>query len=407
MQALILAAGSGSRLGSKTKERPKCLLEIGRRPLIDYQLEILAEAGISPVCMVVGYCDDEIREVVGIRAEYIENQRWSTTNSLYSFWLARDWVKDSLLVLNSDILFHPDILERVLSANGDAFAYDSSSGDAREHMKVRIRDNILVDMRKDLPLDRISGENVGILKFSKDTAQLLYQKAEELISKDSEKTWFPLAVNEIARDNEITGVEIAGLPWGEIESPFDLEKARKEILPKIEKNRSRKYFKKLKLLGVVSLVFLTFFLTYKIWNRPPPEQILWQTIYFTDIPSTEIFSDEDNQDWWILNKKDSLKLKIMGPNTLHIDTRAIIHGLSEGKSPYVLEIYLDGTRVNWFKHFKNESISWKNENNRITKLGRIELNILEGSHEVGIRLIAAESDACLIRLKKILSDDEE
>jgi len=108
----------------------------------------------------------------------------------------------------------------------------------------------------------------------------------------------------------------------------------------------------------------------------------------------------------ISGSKQATKL-IIGPNTLHIDTRAIIHGLNEGKSPYVLEINLDGTRVDWFKHFKNESISWKNENNRITKRSRVELNILEGPHEVGIRLIAAESDACLIRLKKILSDDEE
>ena len=85
MQALILAAGRGSRLGGHTADVPKCLLEVGRRPLIEHQLGTLADAGVGPVGMVLGYCADEIKGVVGIRAEYILNPRWNTTNSLYSF----------------------------------------------------------------------------------------------------------------------------------------------------------------------------------------------------------------------------------------------------------------------------------------------------------------------------------
>src|SRR5215510_10812589 len=135
MQALILAAGRGSRLGAKGDSTPKCLLEVDRQPLVEHQLRALAEAGIAPVAMVVGYCADEIEDEVKIRAEFIHNDRWKTTNSLYSFWLAREWVKDAVFVLNSDTLFAPEILNRLLDASGDAIAYDSGSGDAREHMK--------------------------------------------------------------------------------------------------------------------------------------------------------------------------------------------------------------------------------------------------------------------------------
>lgn len=75
MQALILAAGRGSRLGESGKDTPKCLLQLDGKRLVEHQLETFAEAGVSPVGMVIGYCADEIREVVGIRAEYVRNPR--------------------------------------------------------------------------------------------------------------------------------------------------------------------------------------------------------------------------------------------------------------------------------------------------------------------------------------------
>ena len=133
--------------------------------MIEHQLETLAEAGVAPVGMVVGYCADEIREVVGIRAEYVSNPRWATTNSLYSFSLAREWVSGPLIVINSDTIIHPEILDRLLQENDNAFAYDSGSGKAREHMKVEVNDGRLVRMSKELPAQESNGENVGVLQI--------------------------------------------------------------------------------------------------------------------------------------------------------------------------------------------------------------------------------------------------
>ena len=74
MQAVILAGGVGSRLEKVTNGRPKCLAEIGGRPLILHQLEALSDQGVGPVLMVVGYKHEAIREVVGHRVEYIVNE---------------------------------------------------------------------------------------------------------------------------------------------------------------------------------------------------------------------------------------------------------------------------------------------------------------------------------------------
>jgi choline kinase len=83
VQAVILAAGRGSRLGTYTKQRPKCLVEVDERPLIEHQIELLTQAGVDEICVVVGYRQEAIRAMVGDRAHYIENTAWDETNSLY------------------------------------------------------------------------------------------------------------------------------------------------------------------------------------------------------------------------------------------------------------------------------------------------------------------------------------
>ena len=105
MQAVILAAGMGSRLKAVTGGMAKALLEVGGRPLILHQLEALADHGVGPVLVIVGYQADEVKDAVGDRAETLVNDRFEETNSLYSLWLARHWIKGSL---------HPAQLRSVL-----------------------------------------------------------------------------------------------------------------------------------------------------------------------------------------------------------------------------------------------------------------------------------------------------
>lgn len=103
-----------------------------------------------------------MREAVGARAELIHNKAWAETNSLYSLGLCRDWVSGALLVINCDVLFHAEVLYRLLACPGSAFAYDSSSGTEEEHTKVEIdEDASLTSMSKTLPTYRSQGENVG------------------------------------------------------------------------------------------------------------------------------------------------------------------------------------------------------------------------------------------------------
>ena len=230
-QAVILAAGRGLRLGSPSNGQPKCLLEVGGKTLVEHQLDVLHGAGIENIAIVVGYRADLVRSVAGEDCCYITNQRYAETNSLYSLWLAREWISGAFVLTNGDVLAHPEIYRRVMAVDGTSLAFDSSSGDDREHMKVSFSNGRLRSISKDVPADQTQGENVGILKFERSAAELLLDEASALIAADSPMSWAPAAVGQIADRVPISGVDVAGMPWIEIDFPDDLAFARENIWP--------------------------------------------------------------------------------------------------------------------------------------------------------------------------------
>ena len=230
IQAVILAAGCGSRLGEGI---PKCLLKLGNRMLIHHQLDALNAAGIDEVCVVVGYGADRVRAALGERCYYIENPRFDQTNSLYSLWLTREWVRGPFLQINCDVVAHPQIYLRLLSASGTALTYDSTSGDGDEHMKVSIRNGLLQDIDKQLEPARSCGENLGLLKYDRLGARMVFEEAGALIANGMERSWAPAALARVARRVPVHCVDVAGLPWAEIDFVEDVLYARCEVLPEL------------------------------------------------------------------------------------------------------------------------------------------------------------------------------
>jgi choline kinase len=232
IQAVILAAGRGSRLGPAINGRPKCLAPIGGRPLIEHQLELLAQAGIDRVAVVTGYGARQVRRVLGNRVRYFHNARWEHTEGLHSIDLCRNWVTGSLLVLNCDVLADAELLTRLLNGSGNAFAFDSSSGTDAEEMAVEFEDDCLAAMSKSLPVERTHGENVGVLYFERRAALLLFDQAEAMLAAQA-KARLPDALQRIARYIPFRGIDVADLTWIEVDFPDDLDVARHIIWPAI------------------------------------------------------------------------------------------------------------------------------------------------------------------------------
>jgi L-glutamine-phosphate cytidylyltransferase len=324
-QVLILAAGRGSRLGPRTADIPKPLLQVGPRTLIEHQLEMFAEAGVGPVGMVLGYQADEIAEVVGIRAEYVLNHRWSTTNSLFSFVQARSWVNGDLIVANCDILLHPRILARLLAAGGDAFAFDSTSGEGLEHMKVQLDGGSLVRMSKSLDPAVSCGENVGLLHLRSDTVERLFDIAERMLSTGREKDWLGVAVQELARERTLTGVDVAGLPWAEIDFAYDLDRARKVVWPEIRgRAATRRRTLVLRVAAAAAAVALIGMAGSPLPASSPGAGVDWETIPVDGATGFTLEAGEIRQRWWLLPAGAVLEAELNGSRGARIESRVLL-----------------------------------------------------------------------------------
>ena len=118
MKAIILAAGMGTRLHPITWSIPKCLVPVNAKPILEYQLEALLLAGIQDVILVVGHLAELLSDKYGtsyrgMNIHYVENRLYDRTNNIYSLWLARQHLNGQVLLLEGDLVFEPELLERL------------------------------------------------------------------------------------------------------------------------------------------------------------------------------------------------------------------------------------------------------------------------------------------------------
>jgi choline kinase len=239
MRGIILAAGKGSRLNGTIGDKPKCLLRVGGKTLVERQIEALTGVGITDIVVVVGCQAESVRRTCGAHITYVENSRFAQTNSLYSLWLARPLLYDGFVVMNCDVLFHPQMLsDLVTSRHEDALLIAYQDEDAEpfgdEEMKIKVRRGRVTEIAKTLPTEEADGENVGIVKFGRDGAALLTRLLDERVVAGGLRDWAPKAFGDFARLRPLYALSTRAFPWTEIDFPQDYERAVREVLPAIE-----------------------------------------------------------------------------------------------------------------------------------------------------------------------------
>jgi choline kinase len=237
MKAIILAAGKGTRLNG-VDLKPKCLFEVAGRTLLDRQVSALRELQLNGIVIVAGFEAERIRRRCSPDISFVMNSRFEETSSLYSLWMAREHLVDGFVVLNCDVLFHPQLLTNLVSSPfGDALLVDFVDKNANhlgdEEMKVKVANGLVVDIRKDLDPADADGENVGMVKFSSEGAKRLVNEMDLLISRGFEREWAPRAFREFALEFPLHAISTEDLPWIEIDFPEDYRKAKEEIFPQI------------------------------------------------------------------------------------------------------------------------------------------------------------------------------
>jgi len=240
MRAVILAAGRGGRLRAVLGARPKGLARAGDCTLLERQIRTLRACGIERVAVVAGYCAADVRQACGRGVDIVHNLRYDATNSLYSLWLASDLLRDGFIVLNGDVLFHPQLLRDLLSSRYEDALLFCPRGDHQpygdEEMKVCVRRGLVTAIDKGLPESRADGENVGIAKFGATGAARLIDQMTAIVTSGALREWLPRAFGAFAQTRPLHAIETRGYPWIEIDFPEDYWRACQEVLPAIEKD---------------------------------------------------------------------------------------------------------------------------------------------------------------------------
>lgn len=233
VKTLILSAGQGKRLSPLTDDRPKCLVELAGRTVLEWQLRHLAQAGVTEAVVVTGFRSDLVEaevarlELPGLSVRTLYNPFYSVTDNLATCWLAREEMRGRpFMILNGDTLFEPAIAERLISAPAgpitvtvdrkDDGVYDS------DDMKVLTQGDSLRAIGK--TITEYDAESIGFLRFDEEGSALFIETLEKIMrTPEGLKRWYLSVINEIAQEHDVVRVRsIQGLDWAEMDFPEDL-----------------------------------------------------------------------------------------------------------------------------------------------------------------------------------------
>lgn len=238
MKALILAAGTASRLRPLTDNTPKCLLKIGERSLLQRSIDALVANGVTELAIVTGYLHEMIENFVGatypdLKVTFIHNEVYATTNNIYSLWLARPFAEGGeVLLLDSDLLYDPLIVSRVLSSEAENVLTLIKHPLGEEEMKVVIDNsgNITEINKTCAPLSA-AGESLGIEKMGKTYTTALYSELEQMMLGENLVNIFYERAFErlIAQGHTFRVLDVSDLFSCELDTVEDFENAREKV----------------------------------------------------------------------------------------------------------------------------------------------------------------------------------
>lgn len=239
MKAVILAAGVGKRLWEVTQHRPKCLIEFGGRSLLRRYLESLASVGIRRAEIVVGYKQEMIRAAVeqdacGVNVKFLVNEQFHR-GSISSLWIARTALDDDTIVMDADVLFHREILRRLVSSSSEnALLMDETVKQTGEECMVVVAGERVVALTKNMPEQYdYAGEGVGFLRVRHADTPRVVSSLRDHIDRGSWDMEYEDALRMYFQDVRVGYERIGGLPWTEIDFIEDVKKAELEVLPRL------------------------------------------------------------------------------------------------------------------------------------------------------------------------------
>lgn len=255
MQAIILAAGMGRRLGEYTKDNTKCMVPVNGVRLIDRLLHQLSNLELSRVVIVVGYQAENLKSYIGTRyanqltIEYVENPVYDKTNNIYSLWLAKDRLQeDDTLLIESDLIFSDRLFPMIMENPYPNLALVAKYESWMDGTMVRIdTDNNIVNFIPKQAFDYSQVDSyyktVNIYKFNQEFLRNSYVPFLDAYTKavgDNEYYENVLRIITLLDNSNLKALDIGRERWYEIDDKQDLDIA--EALFADDQDVLRKYY---------------------------------------------------------------------------------------------------------------------------------------------------------------------
>lgn len=291
INAAILAAGR-----SKDFNIPNGFVEIENQTVIERSINILLEIGIKKVYIVTGYKSDYYKKLAKKYSEIklIKNDNYDRNSSYYSLCLLKDYLKDSFILLDSDIIYEKKALKKIMNSNEENLILISSETGSKDECYVETENGSVVKMSKDKSeLKRIDGEMLGISKLSAD----YFRKIIELKVENPHYS-YEYSIADIAKEKKLKILKINDLVWGEVDNQEQYTKVLKEIYPKIKRNEDAEKTQEIKNL-------LTTILDIKL----------------VDIDEIEVLGGMTNRNYLVTINNKKYVLRIAGVGTTNIINR--------------------------------------------------------------------------------------
>jgi len=232
MKAFILAAGVSRRLYPHTYDIPKCLLNVGGKPIIHYQLEALKGIGVMDITVIVGYHREILishlkESFPSFNYNFVVNHHFFETNTAFSIHKGRSFLDDDLILMNADVIYTKSVLEELIeSKHQTTLAVDIKSCGREEVKVIDGGSNRIVAIGKELIESQCLGEFIGVAKLSKGFCQLFSNSLNDLIESGGLNDYFEAAIHPLLETTKIHYVDVSEFPCMEIDFIEDLEKAR-------------------------------------------------------------------------------------------------------------------------------------------------------------------------------------
>lgn len=232
--ALLLAAGTGSRLYPLTKDVPKCLTLVNEKSILERLITNLKQQGFKRLIIVTGYKKECIvdflgNQTEGLSIEYIHNPFYQTTNNIYSLWLARNIINDPFVLLESDLVLETPLLDKMMYPGRMAVAKMHSGLNGTT---VSVNDqNVVTEFQAGTTetYTDIRYKTVNIYSFSEVSWSKVAEKLNQYISEGSVNSYYEIVFSKMVEEKSVffEAISFDEEPWYEIDNINDLAEAEK------------------------------------------------------------------------------------------------------------------------------------------------------------------------------------